>query len=1088
MGLRFVYGTAGTGKSTYCYNEIKNNIDKNERIYIITPEQYSYSAEKRLLETLGKKASINAEVISFNRIANRVFTEVGGANEKVITKSSKAILAYWVLNKEKNNLKILKNSKENIEIILKQISEMKKHNIYPEKIEEKMSEITDIKLKQKLEDICKLYKRYEETIKNKYIDEEDILTKLSQKIKKSEMFNNSVVYIDEFSGFTAQEYEIVTQIIKKAKQVNITICANNLENNTQKETDIYYFNKKFAQLLTECAQNVDKKIEKPIFLEKKVRYKNSELMHLEENIYNNKIKKYLKENKNIKIMLSNSPYTEIERIAQEIEKLVREEKYKYKDIAIITQNLKNINNTIKAIFSKYNIPIYIDEKSEITENVLIKYVISILEILSSNWQNDAVFNYIKSGFLEIKKEEIYKIENYCKKNGIKRNKWYKGEWKEYNETRKKIVEPLIKLKNSFNKEKTAKEISEKIYKYLLENNITEKINNKIKKLEENGEIEKAKEYKASIEILIDVLDEVVAFFGNEEMTLEKYKEIIKIGLANREFGKIPQIMDEVILGDIDRTKSHKVKITFIIGVNDGIFPQINKNEGFLNDSDRDILKQNDLEIAKNTIENLYENQFNIYKALTIPEEKLYISYTSTDKEGGALRPSTIIIKIKKIFPKIKEESNIVEKKEKIGNKNATFEALLKNIKKIKNNEKIDDIWIDIYNWYNKNKLWKEKLEKNLQALNYKNNAEKINEKNIKKLYGEKLRTSISKLEQYQKCPFSFHLKYGLKIKEQEEYQIKALDTGTFIHDVLDEFFNRIENIKKIAEEEAEKIVEEIINEKLKLEKNSIYTSSAKFIILTNKLKRTIKESIKYIVYQMQKSDFKVAGTEVEFNKKIENIEIIGKIDRIDLAKNEDAEYIRIIDYKSSQKSIDLNQVIAGTQIQLLTYMDAISKEQGKEPAGVLYFNLIEPILSEDRNLSTEQIEEKIRKSFKMKGLILSDIKVIKMMDKDIEKGSSEIIPVYIDKEGNISERLSSTITKEQFIDLQKTIEKTIKQIAKEILSGKIDIKPIYDKKTKTTNCKYCEYKTICAFNSRANEYKYINQKTKEQIFEEIKGG
>ena len=812
----------------------------------------------------------------------------------------------------------------------------------------------------------------------------------------------------------------------------------------------------------------------------------SELIHLEENIYNNKIKKYSEENKNIKIILSSNPYEEIKKIAEKIEKLVREENYEYRDIAIITQNLENINNTIKAIFNKYNIPIFIDEKTEVTENSLIKHVISILEIFTNNWKNEAVFNYLKSGFVDIENEEIYIIENYCKKNGINRNKWYKSDWKENNEQRKKIIEPLLKLKNNFNKEKTAREISEKIYKYLIENNIIEKLNKKIKKLEKIGEIEKAKEYKESLNILINVLDEIVIFFGEEQISFEKYKEILKIGLTNKEIGKIPQIIDEVMLGDIERTKSHKVKIAFILGVNDGYFPKVNKNEGFLNDKDREILKKNDLEIAKSTLENLYENQFNIYKALTIPEEKLYISYTSTDKDGAALRPSILITKIKKIFPKIKEENNILKNKFIIGNKSATFGELLKNIRKIKNNEKIDDIWIDVYNWYKQNENWKNKLEKNLKAINYKNNAEKINEKNIKKLYGEKLKTSISKLEQYQKCPFSFHLKYGLKIKEQEEYKLRALDTGSFMHDVLDEFFEKAENIKKITEKEKEDLIEEIINEKLKLEKNSIYTSSAKFIILTNKLKNTIKESIKHIVYQIQISDFTPSGTEIEFNKTIENIEIIGKVDRIDLAKNEEAEYIRIIDYKSSQKNIDLNQVIAGTQIQLLTYIDAISKERAKEPAGVLYFNLIEPIISEDKNLTEEQIKEKIKKSFKMKGLILADIKVIKMMDKKVEKGSSEIIPVYIDKQGSISNTRSSTITKEQFKDLQKTIEKTIKQIAKEILSGKIEIKPIYDKKTKTTNCKYCEYKTICAFNPKENEYKYIQDKTKEEILEEIK--
>ena len=561
MGLRFIYGTAGTGKSEFCFNEIKNNIKNKEKIYIITPEQFSYSAEKKLLEEINTNASVNAEVISFNRIANRVFTEVGGANEVLISKSSKAMLIYSILEKEKKNLKFLNSSDDNIDIILKEITEFKKHNITTLNIEEENKKIENLELNQKLNEINLIYKTYEENIKNKFIDEEDILTKLAEKIPESKMFDNSIVYIDEFAGFTKQEYNIVEKILEKAKQVNITICADNLEENTNKESDIFYFNKQFAKLLTDCGQNVDKKQEKSILLKNKYRFKNIELKHLEENIYNNSYNIFKNEPKNIKLFLASSPYTEIEKIAQEINKLVREEKYKYNEIAIITKNIENINNIAKAIFSKYNIPIFIDEKSEITENILIKYILSILEIYTTNWSTETVFNYIKSDFLEINKNDIYKLEKYCQKMGINRNKWYKNNWKENENLRKIIVEPLLKLKQEIDKEKSAKNISENIYKYLIKNNIEEKINKKINKIK-NEEIKK--EYKASLNILTDVLDEIVTFFKEEKITIQKYKEILKIGLKNKEFGKIPQNIDQVILGDIDRTRSHKVKAVFIL--------------------------------------------------------------------------------------------------------------------------------------------------------------------------------------------------------------------------------------------------------------------------------------------------------------------------------------------------------------------------------------------------------------------------------------------------------------------------------------------------------------------------------------------
>ena len=561
MGLRFIYGTAGTGKSELCFNEIKNNIKNKEKIYIITPEQFSYSAEKKLLEEINTNASVNAEVISFNRIANRVFTEVGGANEVLISKSSKAMLIYSILEKEKKNLKFLNSSDDNIDIILKEITEFKKHNITTLNIEEENKKIENLELNQKLNEINLIYKIYEENINNKFIDEEDILTKLAEKIPESKMFDNSIVYIDEFAGFTKQEYNIVEKILEKAKQVNITICADNLEENTNKESDIFYFNKQFAKLLTDCGQNVDKKQEKSILLKNKYRFKNIELKHLEENIYNNAYNIFKNEPKNIKLFLASSPYTEIEKIAQEINMLVREEKYQYNEIAIITKNIENINNIAKAIFSKYNIPIFIDEKSEITENILIKYILSILEIYTTNWSTEAVFNYIKSDFLEINKNDIYKLEKYCQKMGINRNKWYKNNWKENENLRKIIVEPLLKLKQEIDKEKSAKNISENIYKYLIKNNIEEKINKKINKIKKE---EIKEEYKASLNILTDVLDEIVTFFKDEKITIQKYKEILKIGLKNKEFGKIPQNIDQVILGDIDRTRSHKVKAVFIL--------------------------------------------------------------------------------------------------------------------------------------------------------------------------------------------------------------------------------------------------------------------------------------------------------------------------------------------------------------------------------------------------------------------------------------------------------------------------------------------------------------------------------------------
>ena len=1096
MSLRLIYGRAGTGKSQFCLNKIKEQINNKaaQKIYLIVPEQFSYATEKRLLETLEQDSVINAEVITFKRMAHRIFTEVGGLLEVNLSKTGKAMLISNILDKYKKNLKFLSKSSENIDLVLRTITELKKHDVKLEDLEREEKEVEDEYLKIKLNDINTIYKKYEETLKNKYIDEDDILTILSKKIEESKMFDNSYIYIDEFSGFTRQEYNVIKELLKKAKEVNVTICSDNIKIEKEPEADIFYQNKMVMQELIKCAQEANIKIEEHIQLKNTYRFKNDELKHLEKNIYEVPYKTYEKLVENIHITLLSQPYSEVEYLAKTIIELVREKNYRYKDISVITKNIDEYTNIVKAIFEKYEIPVFIDQKEDLSQNILVKYVLAILDIYAKGWSQDAVFTYIKTGFLPLEKEDIYNLENYCKKWGIKGNKWYKEDWKydslnkdieKLNELRKTIVEPLLKLKTSLDESKLAEEITTKLYKFLEKNQIREKLEEKAEELEKIGRKDVANKYKSSWNILMQIFDEIVLIFNQDKMSFKQYKNILKVGLEFSSLGEIPQVIDQVIIGDTDRSRNHKTKVAFILGLNDGVFPAVNSGEGFLNDKDRNYLKQNGIELAKGTIENLYEDQFNIYRAFTIAEEELYLSYVSSDKEQKAKRQSILISRIKKMFTKLKEESDVVSKNTSILTAESTFNEMLVNIKDFKQGKEIDEIWFAVYEWYLQNDEWKHKLKESIKGFSHKADAEKITQENIKRLYGNTLKTSVSRLEQYRECPFSFHLKYGLKLKEREEFAIKPIDTGSFMHEVIDEFFETVKNIKTIEYQEIKEIVNRIIEEKLSLSKNYIFTSTPKFVVLTNRLKKVILQSIKYIVEQIKNSDFEIAGNEIEFKRKIDNVEITGKIDRIDTAQNEQGKYIRIIDYKSSEKNIDLNELEAGTQIQLLTYLDTAVEQTNKIPVGMFYFNLIDPVIKASKNLTEEQIQEELKKKFKMNGMVLADINIIKMMDKKLEKGASNVVPVYLDKDGNISPSRSNAITKEQFTLLQKKVKKIIKQIAKEILEGNIEIKPTYNKKTKTEACKYCEYKSICCFNSNVNNYSFINNKEKQELLNNL---
>ena len=910
MGLKIIYGKPGSGKSEYCFQEIAKQ--KNEtKIYMITPEQFSYTAETKLMEAVSSYAIINSEVVTLSRMAYRILNEIGGATKTHLSKAGKAMLLYDILNKNQKELKFLGKSDENIDLVMTVITELKKHGITIQDLKQEIEKNEETYLKTKLQDIVLIYQKFEEQIAGKYIEETDLLNILVNGISKTNFIQDSIIYLDEFAGFTKQEYQVIQEFLKLAKQVNITITTDNLNLATNPDKDIFYSNKQTIRKIWKLVNDNNFELEPPVYLEKQHRFKTEELQFLSNHMNSTKSTTYEKNVENISLFLAKNPYSEIENVAKQITRLIQNKKMRYKDIAVITKNIDQYSSLVRAIFPKYNIPVFIDEKRDVNQNIIIQYILSLLEVISKNFSNDSIFNYLKLGFSNIDISEIFELENYCNKWGIKQNKWkndfiYELEKKDkkpkverYNELRKQIITPILKLKEELGKDKTVKNVTKCLYEFLQEQELEAKIEKKIRELEEKSLLELAKEYVASYKILLNLFDELVLVLGEEKIGIDRYSKILKVGLKNSELGKIPGTQDQVIFGDVDRSRSHKVKTVFIIGLNDGSFPSSNKEEGFLDDKDREILKQDGLELAKGTLEKLYEDNFNIYKAFTTAENSINLSYSSSDKDGKSMRASTLISKIKKIYPNIKEESDTVTKQYSIINEQITYEELLENIARLQKQEKINNIWYSIYQYYKQKTKYQEKLKNDLQGLYYTNLPQNIKKENIEKLYGKTLSTSVSRLEKYRSCPFSYHLQYGLKLKEKEELKIHTFDTGSFMHETIDEFFEQIRDknlaLAEIEEEQIYQMVCKIIDENLKLSKNFIFQATAKYKALVKRLKKIVSKALKYIIQTLTYSDFSIEGTEIEFGKngkykpitlELEDgkrVEITGKIDRIDTA-------------------------------------------------------------------------------------------------------------------------------------------------------------------------------------------------------------
>lgn len=1116
MGLRIIYGRAGSGKSSYCFQEVAKRLTQEKKIYIITPEQFSFTAEKKLMEAIQTEAVIKAEVITFSRMAKRVLAEVGEKRSK-LTKSGKAMLMFSLLQEQKKNLRFLGKSEENVNLAITTITELKKHGVSIEELKAEQEKTENRYLKTKLEDILILYEAYEKAMLANYQDETDDLTKLSEVLEQTEFGKECVFYLDEFSGFTFQEYNIIKALSKQAKQINVTICTDSLLSSSLPEQDIFYANKETASRLTELAKQENIRLEQPIYLKETLRFKTKELSWLEQNWGKVNQASYLEKVEQIELSLCQNAYAEIEQIAKKIHQLVKQERIRYQEIAIITKTMEKDASLIRAIFPQYKIPVFIDEKRELSQNAVIQYLLSIFEILSRNFSQESVFHYLKTGFVDIEEEDRYRLENYCTKWGIKQNKWKreftyesqdekkKQEVEHWETLRKQIVTPLLRWKKECSEEKNIKGMAKATMNLLIHQQIEQKVKKKREELEEKGKPELASELKTSYEIILTLFDEMVALLGEKKVTIDQFSQIVKMGLTNSGLGKIPGTQDQVTVGDVERSRSHQVKVIFIIGLNDGNYPSVKKEEGFLGEEEREILKQEGIALAKSSKENLYEENFNLYKAFSTAEEKLYLSYRLSDGEGKSLRPSVLIYQMQKMFPTLKEQSDRLQRKDEIINETGTYPILIEKIMEQKEGKPMDNLWKQVYHYYQSQSFWKTKLKQDLAGLSFTNLPENIESNMIQKLYGNTLTTSISKMERFQNCPFSYYLQYGLRLKEKEMLRIETFDTGSFMHEIIDLFFERV-NEKEIPlpellenQEEIQKLVEEIVNEILAGQKKYRFQETASVKILVRRLKRIVSKALVYMIESLVHSDFEIQGTEVSFGQKadyppmvitLENgkrIEITGKIDRIDTAKGEKGTYVRIIDYKSSAKNIDLNEVYAGLQIQLLTYLDVACEEKDLLPAGILYFSLLEQMVKADQKISEEEIEKQIRANFKMKGLILADVQVIQMHDHEIKEGkTSQIIPAAITTSGGINQQRTNGVKEEEFGILQRYIQKTIKDIAKEILTGKIEIHP-YQKKGKKP-CDYCAYHSICGFdrNLPGNKCKFLPNETKEKVLSKIR--
>lgn len=1144
MSLQYIFGRSGYGKSTYCLNSIKErlaSLPEDKKFIYLVPEQFTLEADRKLVEIIGEKGLQRIQVLSFTRLAYVVLSQVGGITRPHMNSSGKNMLLYKVIEEVKDDLNVLSRASRQtgfIKIISNLITELKRYNVNPGILSEAYIKIPEENLlSSKLQDINSIYLRFEAYLHKNYIDTEDQLYMLIDKLDDYDRLKNTEIWIDEFSTFTPVQYKVIEKLLKKSIGVHVALTIDYLAGSTPKDNvDIFSPIKNSEEKLLKLAKLNNILYEEPVNLNENeaVRLKNnSALNHLEKNFFNFPYRIYHENTENIKIFKCLSVYSEVQNTAREIIRLCRDEKLRFKDIAVITRDLISYEKLIEVIFSEYDIPYFIDRRRDINSNPLIILLNSVLEIFTKNWSYEAVFRYLKTGLVNIERDNLDLVENYVLANGIKGKKWFEDKWQysltytyensdeeeekleKINEIKNIIIKPLMNLSKKIKGKKNIKEICTALYEFLMVIKAGEKVEQWVLDFKEKGDLDTSNEYSQVWNIVIDFLDQMVEVLGDEEVKLEEFVKLFSTGIGEFEIGVIPPSLDQVLIGDIERVKSHEVSAVFIIGVNDGVFPKISDEEGILNDRDREFLKNLGIELAEDTKAKAFEEQYLIYKSLSIAEKYLNISYPIANFEGKSLRPSFIISRLKKLFPKVVEKSDIVnedEDLEKISGENSSFNELIAAVRMGVDGKEVSSLWKYTYNWYMEKQEWKEKCERAFSGINFNNQVQEVSTEKIKNLYGLPLKLNVSRLEKYVECPFAYYVQYGLKANDRKVYEFSMPELGTFIHEVLDDFSTVLEKenltFRDIEKNWTKDAVSMLVNEKIKEKTGFVLNSSSRYKYMAVRLKRILTKAVDIIATQVKMSAFNQAGHEIEFGVKGDyppitislpsgdKIELIGRIDRIDELETEDGTYIRIIDYKSGNKSFKLSDVYYGLQLQLLVYLDAIlaNKEKYSEkkvfPGAIFYFRVDDPIISGESELSDEIVEKKILKELKLRGLLLKDIKVIKEMDRELDNGYSLIIPAQIIKGNEIGDKTSGA-TLEQFELLRKYVRKVVIALCEDMLNGNISIIPY--KKKKNTPCEYCKFAAICQFDPsiKDNRYKYLEDKNKEEVWRlietEVKG-
>lgn len=1118
--LYLILASAGGGKTTHITNLIEQfSAGGNKKISLIVPEQFSFTSEKTMLGRVGAKAMADIDVESFTSLAEKIVGRPAFYERKRLSDSAKAVLMKTALESVKDKLTLYGSHASRKSVISDFValsSEFKQNSLSTDSVRLALAQSENSLLKMKLNDIVTVLDAYDAMIEGSYFNPDDLLDELCNALPESDYFSGRVVFIDSFRGFTTQEYKVLSHILKKSTAVYVTLCTDNLQNMND-ETDLFAHTKRTAKKLVEISKKEGVAVAKPQYLSMRSKFNNfppqfkrfssPELVALERELFSPAPNIYEEECSNITLCKAQDIYSECEYIACTAKKLIRENGYRCKDIAVIARDSSGYESPLRSALKKCGISVFEDSRQPVDVSPVIILLSSAVSIAASGFDTETLMRCLKTGLAGVETDEISRAENYAYMWKISGSGWLK-EWSQnprgfgeelndddrleldaLNKIREKIVAPLRNLRDNL-RDTTGENAAVAIYSFFEKINITQNIRSLASSLATQGETGLALELERMWDTVVDLLESLETLLRGRNITAREIADTLELMLGVQTVGSLPQGLDEITIGSADRIRTASPKIVFIAGANNGVFPATPSANSALTDKDRRRMSEMGIELSGFGEYKLAEEKLIAYNAFCCASEKLFVCCPERNSRGEQLSPSELYTKIKTLFPMCNE----VNASEQDGlyyieGKFLAFEQLAAN--KADGNT--------LYSSLNEYFSGDEEYEGRISALDRASGNRDFRIEDTataQKLFGKDMYISASRVESFYKCPFSYFCRYGIKAMPRKIAELDPMQRGTVIHFALEMLLTKFgrDELINMSRKEMYDFFDKLLGEYLMTRLDG-ENQSERFIYLFKKLISSVCDVAQRLVKELSQSKF----TPVDFELGIGNdgeipsyevptsngkIVISGSIDRVDEATLNGKKYIRVVDYKSSGKDFLLSDVVQGLNMQMFIYLFALwqngSKKYGEfTPAGVLYYPANSPLVSVERGTDTSAVEAEIQKKCGMNGIVLSDPEVIFAME---ESGSGLYIPAKISK----GELKGSLIGLKQLEKLKEKADSVLAEMADALHSGEISAYPAYGKSYKNV-CDYCDYKSVCSYEENIPVRTLFDDKP-QKVLEDLEKG